>query len=344
MSTQNNFTIVNNEIFKNDELDIYDKMIYVVLSKFAGKKSRSCYPSLDTIAKYADCSVSRVSKSVGKLEKCGFIQIIRKSGKYQKQYASSLYILNEQECQSFTTIANTILEDIELGIYEKVVYIVLNRYADYQTKSCYPSYQTISKTAGCSRRKAVDVIDILVKANLIKKINKSLDGKNSHACNLYKIISTDIPEEKQDDEENAATLPDIEKAFPRENHVMEMFSSYASPSAYDTSPDAQQIIPNAPDTNPNASEINPSASKQNKLEISNNNQYNYSQLNNNQSNNNNQLFKQGVKYASDLFLQGMRYAKKNPDYPNQDNHSNKKPWRDFDEREYTDEFLNSLFD
>jgi len=46
----------------------------------------------------------------------------------------------------------------DLSVYDKAVYSILCSYASSTDQSCFPSYQTISKKAGRSRRKVIAVI------------------------------------------------------------------------------------------------------------------------------------------------------------------------------------------
>jgi biotin operon repressor len=74
----------------------------------------------------------------------------------------------------------------QLSIYDKAVYCVLCAYASNTNKSCYPSYQTIARKAGCSRRKVIDVIANLEAIGLIEKQEQfNVVGENK--SNLYVV-------------------------------------------------------------------------------------------------------------------------------------------------------------
>ena len=49
----------------------------------------------------------------------------------------------------FTIIYDTLIDDLSIGAYEKVVYLVINRYAG-ETKTAFPDHALIARKAGCS--------------------------------------------------------------------------------------------------------------------------------------------------------------------------------------------------
>ena len=56
----------------SNELDYYQKLIYVYLKKFANTKSQ-CYPSVKTISKQSGISIPKVKKVLKELEEKGII-------------------------------------------------------------------------------------------------------------------------------------------------------------------------------------------------------------------------------------------------------------------------------
>lgn len=75
-----------------------------------------------------------------------------------------------------------------LSIYEKMVYCVLCAFANSQDGTCFPSYQTIAKKAGCSRRKVIEVIAALETRGLVEKESQSCRNGRS-TSNLYTMKS-----------------------------------------------------------------------------------------------------------------------------------------------------------
>ncbi|MED4917580.1 DnaD domain protein [Geobacillus thermodenitrificans] len=70
------FVIVEKAIvYDTKHLNIYDKMVYVVLCSFADNDTQQCFPSIPKLAEYCGCSVSTVKRSLKRLEKLGLIHI-----------------------------------------------------------------------------------------------------------------------------------------------------------------------------------------------------------------------------------------------------------------------------
>jgi len=67
----------------------------------------------------------------------------------------------------FTIVENNLIQNRELYIYQKMVYIVLCSHAN-DNNTCFPSYATIAKEVGCSKRKIISVISELAELGLIK--------------------------------------------------------------------------------------------------------------------------------------------------------------------------------
>lgn len=73
---KNPFVLVEKAIVQDTEhLNIYDKMIYIVLCSFADNETQQCFPSVPKIAEYCGCSPSTVKRSLKRLEKLGLIHI-----------------------------------------------------------------------------------------------------------------------------------------------------------------------------------------------------------------------------------------------------------------------------
>ncbi len=86
----------------------------------------------------------------------------------------------------FFRLQELVFDDPNLDTYDKVIYAVLSKYADYDTKICYPSIKTISEKASCSCPTTIKHIKKLVKAGYITK-TKRKDKNNKDTSNLYKI-------------------------------------------------------------------------------------------------------------------------------------------------------------
>lgn len=69
----------------------------------------------------------------------------------------------------FVMVDYAVVMSGQLSVYELAVYLVLCAYADSREGTCFPSYQTIARKAGCSRRKAIDAVARLESLGLIRK-------------------------------------------------------------------------------------------------------------------------------------------------------------------------------
>lgn len=69
------FTKVLNEIIEDTELKASDKMLYVVLSKYAGNKSGESFPSNKRLKELVGASINSIQASKKRLMDAGYISI-----------------------------------------------------------------------------------------------------------------------------------------------------------------------------------------------------------------------------------------------------------------------------
>jgi DnaD/phage-associated family protein len=62
-----------------EHLDIYDKMIFMILNRHAGNEDGKAWPSRKTIAKKARCSVDRVDKSIKRLKELELLKVEKRT-------------------------------------------------------------------------------------------------------------------------------------------------------------------------------------------------------------------------------------------------------------------------
>ncbi|MDL2232182.1 helix-turn-helix domain-containing protein [Ruminococcaceae bacterium OttesenSCG-928-L11] len=86
----------------------------------------------------------------------------------------------------FTMIDRAVLMNEELTVYDKTIYAILCSYANYEDGSCFPSYKTIARKAGCSRRKAIATVAKLVELGLLEK-REQFNSVGDNTSNLYFI-------------------------------------------------------------------------------------------------------------------------------------------------------------
>lgn len=124
-------------------------------------------------------------------------------------------ISNRSSKAPFVMVDKAVLMDETLSVYDKAVYCILCAYADKDSRSCFPSYQTIARKAGCSRRKAISVVAHLEELSLIEK-KEQRNSIGDSTSNLYTVKPMDVPAE-QSDEDNA--LADEQQALPSEYEI-----------------------------------------------------------------------------------------------------------------------------
>jgi hypothetical protein len=69
----------------------------------------------------------------------------------------------------FTRVQNVALEDETLSTHAKLTYVILCKFADYKKADCYPSYATIARKVGCTRRETIICVKELVKQGYVAK-------------------------------------------------------------------------------------------------------------------------------------------------------------------------------
>lgn len=73
---------------------VYEKMVYVILCKYANWTSKTSFPSVTQIAKEAFCSENSVRRAIKKLEDIELIRVVPRK-KREGGQTSNLYVLLE---------------------------------------------------------------------------------------------------------------------------------------------------------------------------------------------------------------------------------------------------------
>lgn len=113
--------------------------------------------------------------------------------------------LNIRHENPFVMIDYMALMSETLTAYEIAVYCILCAYASSTDQSCYPSYQTIARKSGCSRRTAIRVIAHLEELGLVKK-QEQFNAVGDNTSNLYIV--------KPMNNKQSTPPPDAELALP----------------------------------------------------------------------------------------------------------------------------------
>lgn len=72
---------IGKELIESEDLDKYSLYLHLVLSIYADKDTRQCFPSLDTLAKDTKASKTTVTKRLNNLQDKGYITILNRGRK-----------------------------------------------------------------------------------------------------------------------------------------------------------------------------------------------------------------------------------------------------------------------
>jgi len=191
------FTIVKNKALKDNRLDTYDKLTYVILSKFTNTKTAQCYPSLKTLKQLVSCSKPRLIKSLNNLIKIGYIRKERRRSEWGA--TSNLYAIldiNKSSLKSNFDLLEGVKEKNRGGKVDLPKKELINNYNNKYISQLELDYQTIAnyilkQTENDSLTKLELLKDDLknYEANVIKKAVKlalaSQHNKDNSKINIY---------------------------------------------------------------------------------------------------------------------------------------------------------------
>ncbi len=134
----------------------------------------------------------------------------------------------------FTMVANSVIEDEQVRPSEKLVYVVLSKFAS-QERSCFPSLSTLSKLSGYSKSTVVRAINRLCYLGYLTKERR----KDEVRGNISTFYTLTLPEEAPPvSSPEEALLPEeippkviLQKSLPGE-----LPSDNSTPCPNDTSP------------------------------------------------------------------------------------------------------------
>ena len=87
-----NWFYLENDLLDRQDLNIYEKMIYIVIARYVDKEDKA-FPSVPTIAKKSSMSERQVQTIINSLVKKGLIKREPRINKYNKSKTSNLYTL-----------------------------------------------------------------------------------------------------------------------------------------------------------------------------------------------------------------------------------------------------------
>lgn len=93
--------------------------------------------------------------------------------------------------RKYVNIDYGVLHDTKVfgKVYEKMVYVILCKYADYEAKTSYPSIGQIAKECLCSENTVRAAIRRLEELRLVKVEKRARDDGKGQTSNLYTLLS-----------------------------------------------------------------------------------------------------------------------------------------------------------
>lgn len=169
-----------NTLVDRKDLDLYEKLVFAVLSRYVNGSTLQAAVSYPEIAAGASCSVRKVIEVIKSLIEKGLIEkmLIKRMNTYK------LNIDNDLSIGYWFWCDNELIDRTDLSSYEKMAYIALVRHADGKNKIARVSYTRLAAGMSCSRRQAVNAVSGLIEKGLILE---PIKGKNS--VNIYTIMT-----------------------------------------------------------------------------------------------------------------------------------------------------------
>ena len=102
--------------------------------------------------------------------------------------------LRDGRVRNWFYLENDLLDREDLTIYEKTVYIVIERYVNSENKA-FPSYENIAQKGSMAKVQAKRVVKSLVEKGLLKKEARKNKDNKSHTSNLYTLLNPNPKDE-----------------------------------------------------------------------------------------------------------------------------------------------------
>ncbi len=89
---QRKFTLIYNDFIESNLLNYYEKMIFIVLKKYADNNTMKAFPSLNKLHKVTGISLSQVKRSINHMKELGVINVEHRNNEI-KGHQSNIYTL-----------------------------------------------------------------------------------------------------------------------------------------------------------------------------------------------------------------------------------------------------------
>jgi len=108
----------------------------------------------------------------------------------------------------FTIVENKIIKDGSVSKHALLVYVILCMFADNDSSTCFPSYNTIAQYARCSRSTAQVAVKELIEKGYVRKTAQTVKGKKEPDANLYLITGKSKRKGKEGIPSSGTPIPD----------------------------------------------------------------------------------------------------------------------------------------
>ena len=181
-------------------LSYYDKIVFIILRRYADRESMTAFPSIKTIHDKTGMSESQIRRCIKHLEELGAISITRRKSKYNEYY-SNVYTLYDFK-ELWEAGSNSDKKDNALTAYKKKLFEGLAKELGYDLEKVHVKNE---KEPTSEPAKVTDVSPQSSISNLNYKEsrNKSQDNTERYSADVirefyeYDIMVYDHPEQRE---------------------------------------------------------------------------------------------------------------------------------------------------
>lgn len=187
---QRKFTMIYNDFLESDVLNHYEKLIFIVLKKFANNDTLKAFPSLKTIHKVTGISLSQVRRSIEHMEELGVLSVEHRIDD-TKGNQSNLYTLydyagiwnaeSSDEIKEFKSRNNVDLAAIPMDDLLAEI--------ERRKKEVPEKQHTVQSSSYSSTSKPVDTV-----TQMIEPCQDQISQEQIRGMYEYKIMLIDHPE------------------------------------------------------------------------------------------------------------------------------------------------------
>ena len=213
---------IGKELIENEDLDKYSLYLYAVLSVYADKDTRQCFPSLETLAKDTKASKTTVTKRLNNLQNKGYITILNRGKK------GNLYTLIKppkllKDKEEFTI---EFIKRDDLTIEEKIFFICTASKTSKDENTGIGEIKNVSvnklaKWCGMSWGSTNKIINSLIQKSAIK-FDKDLTIDYTKIGQAMLFMVAKIQENTEDIAEIREELKQVKKELKKLKEEKEM--------------------------------------------------------------------------------------------------------------------------